>query len=144
MADDEFRKRRCRGQLVVHRCGFWDQSDLSPGWGRADNMLTRKVGRFTTKPARVTANPAGGEHVVLIAVPRKPQQQSPDFSCFEQETLTRARGGSEENATLDSPLGKLLQNAMFGHGGMRGLDTADTAESQLLMQSWRVLPDSSP
>ena len=130
--------------LLYIDAGFGIKAIFPRAGAGADNMLTRKVGRFTTKPARVTASPAGGEHVVLIAVPRKPQQQSPDFSCLEQETLTRARGAGEENATLDSPLGKLLQNAMFGHGGMRGLDTADTAESQLLMQSWRVLPESSP
>jgi hypothetical protein len=76
---------------------------------------------------------------VLIAVPRQQGHQAPDFSFLEQEALELARGaGDTENAGLESPLGRLLKNAMYGQGRTRGLDASDAAEAQLTLQSWRV------
>ncbi|HTQ37407.1 MAG TPA: caspase family protein [Pirellulales bacterium] len=110
-----------------------------PGSG-TDNMLTKHGGAHTTKAATITANPVGTEHVVLIAVPRLPEHQAPDFSFLEQESLPLARGADDPvNASLESPLGRLLKNAMYGTGGTRGLDSTDAVESQLTLQSWRVV-----
>jgi hypothetical protein len=130
--------------LLYVDAGFGVKAVFPRAGAGTDNMLTKTGGKYTTRPAKITANPAGGEHVVLIAVPRQPQQQATDFSCLEQETLVKARGGEDENPALQSPLGKLLQNAMYGHGGTRGLDTDDTTESVMMLQSWRVLPEKSP
>lgn len=113
-----------------------------PGSG-IDNMLTRNGGSHTTRPAKITANPLGNEHIVLVAVPRKAGSQSPDFSFLEQPTLPRARGGGDDNPAIDSPLGKLLQRAMYGSGKTRGMDTGDAAQADLMLQSWTIKADSS-
>ncbi|HEX3997338.1 MAG TPA: caspase family protein [Pirellulales bacterium] len=107
-----------------------------PGSG-TDNLLTKNGGHFSTRPARVTAKPVGNEHVVLIAMPRQAGRQSPDFSFLEQRTLPpRSRG--DDNPALTSPLGQLLQKAMYGEGGLRGLEADDSAQAHLMLQSWRV------
>ena len=107
-----------------------------PGSG-TDNMLTKGGGTFSTKSYKITADPSGTEHVVLIAVPRRAEQQSPDFSFLEQPALEKVldRG---DNSAMNSPLGRLLLNAMYGEGGSRGMDTAETVESRLMLQTWRV------
>jgi len=129
--------------LLYVDAGFGIKAIYPRAGAGTDNLLTKNGGKFVTRPAKITVNPAGGEHVVLVAIPRRAEQQSPDFSFLEQETLPQTRGG-ERNAGLESPLGRLLQNAMYGHGGTRGLDSTDTEESQLLLQSWRVSPETSP
>jgi hypothetical protein len=128
--------------LLYIDAGFGIKAIFPRAGAGTDNILTKKVGKFVTKPAKITANPAGLEHVVLLAVPRRAEQQSPNFSFLEQETLTRVRG-TDDNSSLESPLGRLLQNAMYGHGGTRGLESTDTEQSQLLLQSWRVTSDAA-
>ena len=130
--------------LLYIDAGFGIQAVFPRAGSGTDNMLTKNGGTFTTKSAKITANPVGNEHVVLIAVPRQPEHQAPDFSFLEQETLALARGGDAGNAGLESPLGRLLKNAMYGEGGTRGLDSDDAAESQLTLQSWRVVAEPAP
>ena len=123
--------------LLYIDAGFGIQAVFPRAGAGADNLLTKNGGTYSTKPAKITANPAGIEHVVLVAVPPQPQRQAPDFSFLEQPTLVQARGAGD-NPGLDSPLGRLLQNAMYGQGGTRGLDSTDTAESRLMLQTWKV------
>lgn len=107
-----------------------------------ENILTKNGGALATKHFKITADPVGNEHVVLIAVPRQEGRQAPDFSFLEQPTLPQARGNGEDNPGLNSPLGRLLKNAMYGKGGTRGLDSGDAAEAHLMLQSWRTSADS--
>ena len=130
--------------LLYIDAGFGIQAVFPRAGSGTDNMLTKNGGTYTTKSAKITANPVGNEHVVLIAVPRQPEHQAPDFSFLEQETLALARGGDTENAGLESPVGRLLKNAMYGEGGTRGLDSDDASESQLTLQSWRVVAEPTP
>jgi hypothetical protein len=60
-----------------------------------------------------------------------------DFSCLEQPTLDRSRGAGEP---LDSPLGRLLKNALYASGGTRGMDRADVDKSALRLISMQTLP----
>ncbi len=75
---------------------------------------------LTSEPWRLKDDHLGVEHAVVLAV----QADKPvDFSRFEQESLAKAkgvglRGGSDG---MDTPLGKLLQYAMYGEDtGIRG------------------------
>jgi hypothetical protein len=129
--------------LLYIDAGFGIQAVFPRAGSGTDNMLSKNGGMYTTKSAKIIANPIGNEHVVLIAVSRQPEHQSPDFSFLEQETLALARGGDAENAVLESPLGRLLKNAMYGEGGTRGLDSDDATESQLTLQSWRVVGEAN-
>jgi hypothetical protein len=131
--------------LLYIDAGFGIKAIFPRAGSGVDNMLTKNGGTYATKPATITANPVGNEHVVLIAVPRRPEHQAPDFSFLEQETLALARGaGDQGNAALESPLGQLLQNAMYGAGSTRGMDSSDASESQLILQSWRVKENTEP
>jgi hypothetical protein len=127
---------------LLYRRRFWRSCDLSRTGSGTDNLLTKNGGTHATKRAKITTNPIGNERVVLIAVPRLPEHRSPDFSFLEQETLPKARGnGDPDNAGLDSPLGRLLKNALYSEGNTRGIDSGDAAEAHLMLQSWRVTAD---
>jgi hypothetical protein len=62
------------------------------------------------------------------------------FSCLEQDAIEQAqvtRGGPQ---SLDSPLGKLLQSALFAKGQTRGLDDVEVDSHTVRQLTWRVIP----
>src|SRR5262249_6611107 len=70
---------------------------------------------------RVTGKTVGLEHVVLIAV--RAGGQPVDFTVLEQPSLEQARKNALRGAgALETPLGRLLQNALYGAGTTRGLE----------------------
>ncbi len=80
----------------------------------------------------------GMEHMVLIAVPGVGQPI--DFRMLDQPTLPIRRGNDPAARALDSPLGQLLKNAMYGQGGRRGGDSRELGDHQIEVISWRVMP----
>jgi hypothetical protein len=108
-----------------------------------DNLLkageTRVIG-----PIRVNADTVGLEHVAVIAV--RAEGEPIDFTCLAQPTLERAAGdaarrGSGGKQAMDSPLGRVLQKALYAQGTARGLDTGDVDTSELRLISWQVRPE---
>ena len=96
-----------------------------------------------TRWFRVTAKTVGLEHLVVIAVKARAEDLPADFSFLAQETMPRARGlkgvrGNEER-TIDSPLGRLFQNALYGEGTTRGASSLDIDDYALRLLSWRTL-----
>jgi hypothetical protein len=92
-------------------------------------------------PARVNPNTIGLEHMMVIAV--KGEGQPVDFTCLAQPTLEKAeeaatRGSGKQ--VLGSPLGRLLQNAMYAQGAARGLDVVEADTQVLRLLSWSVQP----
>lgn len=84
-----------------------------------DNRL--EAGKnLTTPPVDIDEETAGLEHVVIIAV--KSERATPmDFVSLAQPTIEGARGaartrGFKGTQGLDSPLGKLLQKALYREG----------------------------
>jgi hypothetical protein len=130
--------------LLYIDAGFGIKAIYPRAGSGTEGILTKNGGHQTTKPAKVTANPCGNEHIVLIAVPRQAGHQAPDFRFLEQQTLPKSRGGDDDNPALDSPLGRLLKNAMYGAGGTRGMETNDAVEAHLMLQSWKVSDGASP
>jgi hypothetical protein len=94
-------------------------------------------------PLKIDSKTLGLEHLVAIAV-RAGDDQAVDFSQLAQPTLEKAkdmdrtRGGS---SGLDSPLGKLLQHAMFGQGGTRGGTPEMIDDYSIQVHSWRICPE---
>jgi hypothetical protein len=88
--------------------------------------------------ATVSATTVGMEHMVVIAVEAQSSQPPVDFGCLEQPTIEaiRTRGGEEP---LDSPLGRLLKQALYAQGGTRGLDATDVSRHALRVISWQVV-----
>jgi serine/threonine protein kinase len=85
---------------------------------------------------------AGGreEHVLLIAVKR--QGPGADFSFLAEPSLARARervkpGTAEQ--TLDSPLGRLAQKALYAEGDLRGIDLKALSRYRFAKISWQVV-----
>ena len=85
----------------------------------------------------------GLEHFVAVAV-RAADNQSVDFSQLAQPTLEKARGMDRTRggpSGLDSPLGRLLQRAMFGQGATRGITPEMTDDYSIKVHSWRIMPE---
>jgi hypothetical protein len=107
----------------------------------AENLL--KVGETQIiGPIRVNAKTVGLEHVAVIAV--RASGEPVDFTCLAQPTLERAgeaasRGKGGKQA-MESPLGKVLQKALYARGKARGFDSEDMETSELRLLSWQVLP----
>lgn len=123
---------------------------LFPRIPGADNRLppARAMSLQPDRPAltrrfRVTAKTVGLEHLVVIAVKARAEDLSADFSFLAQETMPRDRGqkgvrGNEER-TIDSPLGRLFQNALYGESTTRGASSLDIDDYALRLLSWRTL-----
>ncbi len=106
-----------------------------------DNRLS--AGQTITTPrGRVTARTLGLEHMVVIAVQARPGEQPVDFSCLAQPTLPQAvaRAAGTRSATIDSPLGRLLQFSLYRAGSERGMVRAALADHSLKVLSWEVAP----
>lgn len=101
---------------------------------QTDNRLYPGDKPFVAFRARVQADTVGLEHLVMIAVPGSGDPV--DFCVLEQPTLPRTRGGSDR--ALDSPLGELLQRALYGQQTRGGAAGAAVSREQLDCISWRV------
>ncbi|HEV2969682.1 MAG TPA: caspase family protein [Pirellulales bacterium] len=101
-----------------------------------DNMIT-PGGHILTGQATTTPTTYNLDQMVVIAT--KSEGQPIDFSVLEQSNLAAVRGAlrGAGDPTLDSPLGQLCQNALYGTGGTRGLEMKVNTHQMYLM-SWRV------
>ncbi len=77
------------------------------------------------------------DQMVVIAV--KSTGQAIDFSVLEQSNIAAVRNTlrGAGDPTMDSPLGELFQNALYGTGGTRGL-SMKLSTHKLDLMSWRV------
>ncbi len=103
-----------------------------------DNQLKpgeeRVIGRFS-----VSDMPLGWESAVAIAVESTPVRQN--FAMLAQESLELRRGSDREPI---SPLGQLLERAMFGsESRTRGADV-DTGTFAVKVVTWRTDAASQP
>jgi hypothetical protein len=86
-------------------------------------------------PTGEVQKPFGRETLVLIATPAR--LPSLDFRCLAQDSPEACRG-TDKSATLKTPLGRLLESALFGldvRGSRRG-ETGDCCVRQL---SWQIV-----
>lgn len=94
----------------------------------------------TTGVMRVTSKTLGRERVMVLAV--KAGREPVDFSFLEQPTIERARGLATRGQAdpLDTPLGQLLQNAVYRQGGTRGVSVVHLDEYGTALLSWQTRP----
>jgi hypothetical protein len=92
----------------------------------------------------------GREHVVVIAVAPHDLEDRADFSFLAARTFAEAerglktRGGPHAaSATLESPLGRLMQSTIFARGDSRGIRMAETKEYSMHVRSWNSRPRTS-
>lgn len=96
-------------------------------------------GNEVIKKGRITAETTGLEHLVVIAMKGKPVDSPVDFSFLAQPTLERSRAAGGEN--LQSPLGKVLQTALYGDGNTRGFASDEVENYQIKTLSWQTRPN---
>lgn len=107
-----------------------------------DNRL-RPGKSLLTPRVTVNAQTTGLEHVVMIAVKTQTEEQPVDFSFLAQPNLQQARlkaPPGQRMRGLDSPLGLLLQNALYGEGNQRGLTRELVNDYCIRILSWTTLP----
>jgi hypothetical protein len=96
-----------------------------------------------TKPVRIriTAKTSGLEHLVVVAV--KGTGGPPvDFSSLALPTLEEARAAERTRGVEvpDSPLKRMLHQALYTGGSVRGATSDELNEYRLNLRSWRVVP----
>lgn len=88
-------------------------------------------------PTQVAAEKPGIEHLIAIAV--KSQREVMDFTCLTQTGIDRTRG-STADATLNSPLGQLLNHAVLSGSATRGLKQTAVKAHCLKLISLEIQP----
>jgi hypothetical protein len=81
--------------------------------------------------------PYGPECLVVIAAPAN--NPPVDFSALAQPGLPRARA-ADVRQSLKSPLGELLESAMFQSGSRRGLGRSVADQNGMRILTWRTEP----
>jgi hypothetical protein len=126
--------------LLLIDSGFGIQA-LFPLQAGTYNRL--RHGDSTLRRFVVTAKTTGLEHLLVIAVKSRTQEDPADFSPLAQETIEKARavefrprnGGP---GALDTPLGRLLQAARF-EGNRGGAAVTTIGDHRLQLLSWHTL-----
>jgi hypothetical protein len=96
------------------------------------------LGRRIVAKSLVTDKPLGDERMIVIGVPHK--SPANNFAFLALATANEARGSRGSDSALNSPLGELCQNALYGEGGTRGMEFGLTASYKTDLLEWRVLP----
>jgi hypothetical protein len=101
---------------------------LNPG-----ETVTTPSGEINEDP------PFGPESLVVIAAPAS--NPPADFSALAQGGLPLVRA-ADANPSLRSPLGELLESAMFGTGSRGGLSRSVADRHGMRVLTWRTEPKS--
>jgi hypothetical protein len=85
-------------------------------------------------PAFQVVEPFGPEQLVIIAM--KAGAGQADFSYLEQSSLQQALRHATHTSAMQSPLGQLLQYALYGQGQVRGASKAALETYTMRLLSW--------
>ena len=105
---------------------------LFPESGETNRILP---GEKISVDLAINGTTTGLEHVVVIAV--KGEGSLVDFSSLKQRTVERQRGGS-------TPLGQLLNSAVYRQGTTRGAGRKALNDYALRLISWKVASEKRP
>jgi len=120
--------------LLYIDSGYGIQCVFPPSGTEIDNRIYPGESPLAFKAA-INDETVGLEHLVMIAVPADGPKVN--FGVLEQPTLPTTRGPSSA-AGLNSPLGQLLETAMYGRGTTRGREPSLADKQQISLFSWRV------
>jgi uncharacterized caspase-like protein len=94
-------------------------------------------GQTLSTPRGKIEPPFGPEHLVVIATPAS--NPPVDFTALAQGGLTLARA-PDRGRSLHSPLGQLLESAMFRSGTRGALNRSVSAQHGMRVLNWRTEP----
>ncbi len=103
-----------------------------PGTIDDNRILPNKT--LETPKLEVTTDTIGPEQLVTLATRAYVDRQ--DFTVLAQESL----GTMRATQSLSSPLGQLLQTAMFGQGQTRALKRKTAQEYRAVLTPWHTVP----
>jgi hypothetical protein len=143
-----------QGRAPVDLTLLWIDGDSRitaafPDGPGVDNRLLPSTmgGTPLLKGYAITAEGLGREHLVIFAAAGRGQAERVDYTFLAERTFAdaergvRTRGGAEgAAATLDSPLSRLLQSAVFARGLSRGLKRIEARSYSIQNLTWRSLP----
>lgn len=96
---------------------------------------------FLLGPLEVEDSSFGLEHLIVIGV--KSSGQPVDFSWLAQNSLEQVRSIAQTQArierSLESPLSKLLQSAVFAEGNTRGVSMKSVSNISMRVVSWQTI-----
>lgn len=119
--------------FIDSQCGI---NALFPHQGEINRL---RPGDSFSISTRVSSDTGGVEHLIAIAV--KSQREVVDFTCLAQSSVDRTETrGSGEKATLNSPLGQLLDHAVFSGSPTRGLKQTSVKSHWMKLVSWETQP----
>jgi hypothetical protein len=101
-----------------------------------DNRLGPQQQRRT--PAFRVVEPFGPEQLVVIAMRAGASQA--DFSYLEHPSLEQALRHASRASAMQSPLGQLLQHALYAQGQVRGASQAVLETYTMRLLSWATRP----
>lgn len=113
---------------------------LYPGLGEVAEAVN-PGNSLVTQQLTVNADTVGAEHLVVIAV--KASGPPVDFTGLAQPRLERSRAVAltrGANDVMQTPAGKLLENALYGEGEVRGLNTRDIQDFAVNLLDWETVP----
>lgn len=117
---------------------------ILPVFPRANTVTDNRLAAgksLVTGPSRINAKTVELEHLVLIAVKARTDEQPADFGFLAQPTLelaSKLRG--PKDVSLTSPLGQLFQNGLYGADAQRGMSNETFGDNALQVISWHAKP----
>jgi hypothetical protein len=110
---------------------------ISAIYPKGRDVLNRiRPGNKIQVRTRMTGDTPGLEHLVVIAVKPRQLDQYANFTFLAQPSIERVRGFG----SLDSPLGRLLQTAVYAQGKTRGMSTESIDDHAFELLSWQYSP----
>ena len=122
--------------LLLINSGYGIRTLFPQPGAEYDNRLGPHQQRRT--PAFRVVEPFGPEQLVVIAVQAGAGQA--DFSYLEQPSLEQALRHASRTSAMQSPLGQLLQHALYGQGQVRGAGKAVLETYTVRLLSWATQP----
>lgn len=107
---------------------------LYPSTGQVNRLFP---GNQVVRTGVISATTTGLEHLLVVATKAKPVDEPTNFSFLAQPSIERSRALGGKG--MESALGKVFQNSLFGEGGTRGASSSDISTYVLRTLSWRTM-----
>ena len=131
-------KNPCSFPVDVTLLAIDSQSGIDALFPQQGEINRLQPGDSFPVSTRVVAESRGLEHLVAIAV--KAERDVIDFTCLAQPNLNTLKTRGTSTTSLASPLGQLLDHAVFADSPTRGLKKTAIKAHSLQLLTWEIQP----